>query len=167
MGLRQTWQIRPLGIGLSAHPTSLPREHTRIPCRVTLSVQAQSAAGRLYLRKHGPGGEPALSPVLSRLSSPGSTTVWSVAITLSRVVFKPGGASAATDLASPFRPWRGVITGFVVVPPTAARSREPEIHDDDDAEEKCETLVHRDELHGTPPATHPWTLPCRSMISSI
>ena len=41
----------------------------------------------------------------------------------------------------------------MVVPPTAAWSLYQEVYDDGDAEEKRETLLHRDELHGTPPET--------------
>jgi hypothetical protein len=45
--------------------------------------------------------------------------------------------------------------GFMGVPPAAVRSLNPEINDDGDAAEKGETLLHSDELHGTPPVTHP------------
>jgi hypothetical protein len=40
----------------------------------------------------------------------------------------------------------------MVVPPAAERSLHPEIKDDGDAEEKGQTLLKRDGLHGTPPA---------------
>jgi hypothetical protein len=40
----------------------------------------------------------------------------------------------------------------MVFSPAAERSLHPEIEDDGDAEEKCQTLLKSDGLHGTPPA---------------
>jgi hypothetical protein len=39
----------------------------------------------------------------------------------------------------------------MVVPPSAKRSLHPEIENNGDAEEKGETLLKRDDLHGAPP----------------
>ncbi len=39
----------------------------------------------------------------------------------------------------------------IIEPPATQRSLYPQIHDNGDAEEKRETLLHSDELHGTPP----------------
>jgi hypothetical protein len=40
----------------------------------------------------------------------------------------------------------------MVFPPAAERSLHPEIEDDGDAEEKGQTLLKSDGMHGTPPA---------------
>ena len=68
--------------------------------------------------------------------------------------------------------YRGITATFLlgrhlhtVGPPAAQRSLYPEINDDGDAEEKRQTLLHSDELHGTPPVSRPWPSPYQSMMS--
>jgi hypothetical protein len=120
----------------------------------TMAISSfQAAAGTSPARVRHLARRQRTARATSESSSAGATPLYSAAILSYSVVFRHIGALAATWLASPFRPWRGVITGFMAVPPAAARSLDPEIQEDGDAEEKRETLLHRDELHGTPPET--------------
>jgi hypothetical protein len=120
---------------------------------LTMAMSSFEAAGTSPTRVRRLVQRQRTTMATAKSSSAGAAPLCRAAIVSYRVVFRQVGALAATRLASPLRPWRGVITGFMVGPPTAARSLDPEVQEDGDAEEKRETLLHRDERHGTPPKT--------------